>query len=224
MLSYGTANGTFSTEVIARPGVIFRERSWDFMPPDIVRPFAVTNISNIGVMARRLGMTWTDFRPEDGIMRAEGNGHVLNSTLVRSIGILLQYMYVGLRDSDTTLSRNSAMLNPYIPTREADMLCFGILPCYTSLIPHRAFKIGTIEDVYTTMNILDETRKASKKIKDVRGIVPTCTFGFSDLIPLAAPMMRLRGTTVIRLPIPTEYCVGLMCHKEGFVVFHNRLK
>lgn len=220
----GTANGTSSTEKLARPGVIFRERSWDFMPPDIVRPFAVTNISNIGVMARRLGMTWTDFRPEDGIMRAEGNGHVLSSTLVRSIGILLQYMYVGLRDGDITLSRISTISNHYIPTREADMLGFGILPCHTGLIPFSAFKIGTIDDVCTTMNILDPSRKASQTIKNVRNFEPTCTFGFSDLIPLAAPMMRLRGTTVIRLPIPTEYCVGLTCHKEGFVVFYNRLK
>lgn len=199
---------------LARPGIIFRERSWDFMSPEIVRPFAVTNISDIGVIARRLGMTWTDFRPEDGVMRAEGNGHVLNSTMIRSIGVILQYMYVGPA---------SLQSNTYIPSREADMLGFGILPGYKALsIP--SFKIGTINDVYATMNYLDLSHKASQKIRDVRGIESTCTFGFSDLIPLAAPMMRVRGSTVIRLPVPTEYCVGLTCHKEGFVVFYNRVK
>lgn len=204
---------------LAKPGVICRERSWDFMSPEIVRPFAVTSISDIGVMARRMGMTWTDFRPEDGILRAEGNGHVLSSTLVRSIGMILQYMYVGPPDKDTTLSRP----NIYIPTTEADKLGFGILPGYKALsIP--SFKIGTINDVYATMNILDKSYKASQKIKDVRGFESTCTFGFSDLIPLAAPMMRLRGSTVIGLPIPTEYFAGLTCHTEGFVVFYNRLK
>lgn len=46
----------------AGPAVRFRERSWDFMPPDVVRPHAITNISDIAVLARRLGMTWRDFR------------------------------------------------------------------------------------------------------------------------------------------------------------------
>lgn len=216
---------TDSTSPVTKPGVICRERSWDFMSPEIVRPFAVTNISDIAVMARRMGMTWTDFRPEDGILRAEGNGHVLSSTLVRSIGMILQYMHVGPTDNGPMRSRTSLQPNIYIPTREADMLGFGILPGFEDLsIP--PFKIGTINDVYATMNILDKSRKASKKIKDVRGIESTCTFGFSDLIPLAAPMMRLRGrgSTVIGLPIPTEYFADLTCHKEGFVVFYNRLQ
>lgn len=219
-----------SASRLVKPGVIFRERSWDFMSPEIVRPFAVTNISDIGVMARRLGMTWTDFRPEDGIMRAEGNGHVLSSTFVRSIGIILQYMYVGPPAIGGPLSRTSLQSdrtllqsNIYIPTREVDMLGFGILPGYKALsIPD--FRIGTIDEVYAAMNFLDKSYKSSQKIKDVRRIEANCTFGFSDLIPLAAPMMRQRGSTVIRLPIPTEYCVGLTCHKEGYIVFYNRLK
>lgn len=46
----------------AGPAVRFRERSWDFMSPDMVRPHALTNVSDIAVLARRLGMTWGDFR------------------------------------------------------------------------------------------------------------------------------------------------------------------
>jgi len=37
-------------------------------------------------------------------------------------------------------------------------------------------------------------------------------------------MMHIYGCSVIRLPVPTEYSVGLTCDQEGFVVFHNRLK
>lgn len=219
-----------SASRLIKPGVIFQERSWDFMSPEIVRPFAVTNISNIGVMARHLGMTWTDFRPEDGIMRAEGNGHVLSSTFVRSIRIILQYMYVGPPTIGSPLSRTSLQSdrtplqsNIYIPTCEMDMLGFGILPGYKALsIPD--FRIGTINEVYAAINFLDKLYKASQKIKDVWRIEANSTFGFSDLIPLAAPMMRQRGSTVIRLPIPTQYCVGLTCHKESYIVFYNRLK
>ncbi|KAI9847915.1 MAG: hypothetical protein M1837_001432 [Sclerophora amabilis] len=36
------------------PAVRFRERSWDLMPLDVVHPLAVTNISDIAVMARGL--------------------------------------------------------------------------------------------------------------------------------------------------------------------------
>ena len=46
----------------AAPAVRFRERSWDFMLPDMVRPHAITNVSDIAVLARRLGMRWGDFR------------------------------------------------------------------------------------------------------------------------------------------------------------------
>lgn len=212
-----------ATSWLVRPAVRFRERSWDFMSPEVVRPFAVTNVSHIGAMTRRLGMIWTDFRPEEGIMRAEGNGHILSSTFVRSIGVILHYMNLGESHHNHRSGPRLSKADLYIPSRTADMLGFGILPGFRGLhMPH--FKIGTISEVYASMNILDKSHKASQKIKDIRGIESTCTFGFSDLIPLAAPMMRIRGTSIVRLPIPTEYCVGLTCHKEGFVVFHNRLK
>lgn len=219
MLScYQTANVKLLT-----PAIRFRERSWDFVLPEIVRPLAVSNISDIAAMARRLGMVWTEFRPEEGIMRAEGNGHILSSTFSRSTGVTLRYMKIGESFSNHRLSAVSSPASLYVPTPEADMLGFGILAgCKTLSIP--SLRMGTIGDVYASMNLLDKSHKSSQKIKDVRGIEPNCTFGFSDLIPLAAPMMRLRGSTVIRLPIPTEYWGGLTLHEEGFVVFHNRLK
>lgn len=213
----GCYNMSQATTPHLKPAVTFHERSWDFMSPEIVRPFAVTNVSHIAVMARRLGMIWTDFRPEDGILRAEGNGHVLSSTSVRSIGVILQYMNI------TPYPRKLSQESLFVPSRDADGMAFGILPGFDKLgIP--SFRMGNIGEVYASMNIMDKSHQASQKIKDVRGIEPNCTFGFSDLIPLAAPMIRLRGSTIVRLPIPTEYYAGLTLHKEGFIVFHNRLK
>ncbi|MCJ1367865.1 hypothetical protein MMC16_007001 [Acarospora aff. strigata] len=224
------------------PAVRLRERSWDFMPPDIVRPHAITNVSDIAVLVRRLGMTWKDFRktaftkqhhvqntdgnlgPEDGVMRAEGNGHVISSTFARSLGLILHYMYVGPASRRTWWSTGDlSKAELYIPCKEADMMGFGILAGF-KLLRLPTFKMGTIDEVYATLNILDPSRKASRKVSDVRGIEPRCTFGFSDLIPLAAPMMHIHGCSVIRLPVPTEYCVGLTCHEEGFVIFYHRLQ
>ncbi|KAL8825213.1 MAG: hypothetical protein Q9191_004550 [Dirinaria sp. TL-2023a] len=204
-----------------------QERSWDFMPPELLRPMARTTVADIAMMARRLGMEWSSFRPEEGIMSAQGHGHIIYATFVRSLGVVLHYMRtgVGTYDSDSSslpikeLSKDAM----FVPTREASMLGFGILPgCQALGVPN--YYMSSIEEVYDTANKLDRSGNTSQQIRNVRGIERTCTFGFSDLIPMAAPILRLRGSKIIRVPIPTEYCVGLTCHREGFVIFHHRLQ
>ncbi len=226
---------TREQQQIVGPAIRLRERSWDFMPPDIVRPVAVTTLSDIATMARRLGMSWRTFRPEEGVMRAEGNGHVITSTLARSIGIVLHYQLCQHVErvkvsSPATFSRtkSSSGVALYIPSREADMMAFGILPSYNDLsIP--SFRVGTFSETLAAMDIIDPTCKASETLNNIRNLLAGkwdahYTRGFSDLIPLAAPMLRLRKSSVIRLPTPMKHCFGLTSHREGFVVFHNRLK
>ena len=75
-----------STEFFS-PACRLRERSWDLMSPELVRPLARTTVSDIAIMVRRLGMTWRSFQPEEGMMSAEGNGHLVYSTYVRSLGV-----------------------------------------------------------------------------------------------------------------------------------------
>lgn len=117
--------------------------------------------------------------PQDGLLRAEGNGHILFSTF-KSVGIVLYYMRIG----------DPSPNNLYIQREESDMLGFGILSGHVGLkIP--TFGIGTIEEVYATADILDPSHGTSRTRRNVRGIEPTPTFGFSDLIPMAAPMMRI---------------------------------
>lgn len=176
------------------------------MPPEIVRPIAVTTISDIAIIALRLGMRWTDFRPEENTMRAEGNGHVLNSTVVRSIGIILQYMGVG---DPKCLSQEEL----YIPSDQADMMGFGLLPC-SNLIDGAPFRIGSMEEIKAVLNQFDPSGEASQKAGDVNacGGKP---FGFSDIIPLIAPMIRIRGSNITRLPMPADHSDGLTSHKEG---------
>ena len=139
-------------------------------------------------------------------------------------------MYIGtppLSFTNLPPSNLRSVLRPldselYTPSIGAAMMGFGILPGDAALgIP--AFKVGTIGEVCATMDILDPSRRASQKIRDIRGIEPNVTFGFSDLISMASKMQRGRASTVVRLPVPTEYCGGLTCHIEGFVVFHQRL-
>lgn len=100
------------------PAVQFIEKSWDFMPTDVVRPMASSTVSDIAIMARRLGMVWKTFDPGSGSMRAEGNGHVFTSTMARSLGTVLQYTYTARQNEG-----NCA----YIPVRQADKLGFGLV-------------------------------------------------------------------------------------------------
>ena len=77
------------------PYVYFRESSWDFQLPDIVRPLATTTVGTIAIIARRMGMKWKNFRPVDGVMRAEGCGQIITATTVRSLGTVTQYVNTG---------------------------------------------------------------------------------------------------------------------------------
>ena len=111
-------------ERITWPAITFRERSWDFMPPDIIRPFATSTVGDIIALAHRLGMRWTDLRPGDGIMRAEGGGKSIISTAVRGFGILLQFNY---DRADRDKFPSSAYGGDIIPSVPADKLGFGII-------------------------------------------------------------------------------------------------
>jgi hypothetical protein len=45
----------------------------------------------------------------------------------------------------------------------------------------------------------------------------------ADIIGMVAPMIRVRGSSVIQVPAPSNYYVGLTYEREGFKVFHHRL-
>lgn len=219
-----------------RPACRSVQKSWDFMAPELLRPLAATNIGDIAVMVQRLGMKWQAFRPEDGEMRAEGNGHIIYSTLVRSIGPIIHYTRENINDMRSdgyTKNGNKTMLSGsydgnlsaeliLINTAEADMMRFGLIPCHELMMCKR-LAMGTINEVCATLDFLDIRGSASKKVRDNRQIDPTSAFGFSDLIAMATPILRLKGSSQRRLPVPTEHCVGLTSHHEGFVVFRQRL-
>lgn len=176
-------------------------------------------VENLAILVRRMGMKWEFFQPETQILAASSPSQRLDS-IPSPYSDTISLRYTSLTSQVTQSPTPSSLI---IPTREASMLIFGILPPFPPLsIP--SFRIGTIDDVYATMNILDPSCQASQTIKNVRGIEKTCTFGFSDLIPLACPMIRMRGSKLIRLPVPSEHCAGLTRHKESLVVFHQSLK
>lgn len=61
------------------------------MPPDIVRPVSSTTVGNLITMAYRLGMIWSDFRLDEGKMRASGSGRSFSTSIVRGMGLVVEY-------------------------------------------------------------------------------------------------------------------------------------
>ncbi|KAL9615765.1 MAG: hypothetical protein Q9204_008671, partial [Flavoplaca sp. TL-2023a] len=53
------------------PVVTSQQHSWDFVPPDVIRPLAIATLQDIAIFSRRLGMRWKTFEPSEGILRAE---------------------------------------------------------------------------------------------------------------------------------------------------------
>ncbi|KAL9577539.1 MAG: hypothetical protein Q9212_006301 [Teloschistes hypoglaucus] len=206
------------SRVVCRPV----PKSWDFMAPELVRPLAVTYVGDIAIIVQRLGMEWQTFRPEEGEMRAEGHGHVIYSTLVRSVGPVLHYVHGNepkLPGLPGPVLRSRMLSDPKV-----DDLRFGILPGHLIMFTGAHYlKVGTIEEVQATLDFLDPTGSASRKIRDNHQIDSTSTFGVSDLISMALPMLREHDSFRYWLPPPTQHYAGLTTHREGFVVFRDRL-
>ena len=202
------------------PDLKLQRRSWDFVPPEVVRPLASVTICDIAVMARRLGLIWKQFEPLEGNLRAEGNGHTIISTAVRSMGTVLQ---IGIKDFLPTGDPAEEFNELYIPCEAADKMGFGLVPGEISLgVPD--YKLGTEEEVLATLRtVVDPSREAARTVKGLLEANPGWTPGISDIIGFAAPMIRQPHSSIVRVPQPAGYAVGLTQQQEGFVVFHKRL-
>ena len=210
--------------LMTTPAIKFRERSWDFMPPDIVRPYASSTVGEMVVLAHRLGMEWIELRPGEGIMRAEGHGQSIISTTVRGFGILLQY------SCDEGLAKKAeagAIKRLTIPTEEADKLGFGIIPGYSPLsVPDFTFgDYSEVDGVIQAMLALD----LSKTVIDMyRNYMKRSgrVFGFSsDLLGMASPFMPLPRSSIIKIRKPLRDCHdGPLRSFEGFTVFGLRIE
>ncbi|OQV11316.1 hypothetical protein CLAIMM_15171 isoform 1 [Cladophialophora immunda] len=126
------------------PAIQVSRRSWDFVPPDVIKPYAVTNVGDIAIIIQRLGMSWKEFDPGKGVMRAEGNNYLVTSTVVRSLGILLSFA----ADSHL-ISHHERLKNIYVPSWQASLLGFGLVPrselapnMSFGRSPHNAFPVG----------------------------------------------------------------------------------
>jgi hypothetical protein len=100
-----------------------KTRSWDLMPPDVVRPMASTTLGTLISMAHRMGMIWIDLLPRDGKLRAEGHGQSFSATLMRGMGIVVEYNKETTTQPFTPLELQwkwSKIHTLYVPSTDAD--------------------------------------------------------------------------------------------------------
>ncbi len=215
--------GRAQAEYMTCPAITFRTRSWDFMPPEIVRPFATSNVGDILALAHRLGMLWKDIRPDDGVMRAEGRGQSITSTTVRGFGLLLQYTLGG--GTLEKQQKSDKLRTLTIPSPEADMLGFQIVPGSRDLY--------LSDFIFDLSNCFPAVQQAMEKLgvdPDVQEMYARYfqrsgrLHGFSDLIGMVTPFLPLPGSSVIQVfsPYP-EVHDSPTNWWEGFVVYHARL-
>ena len=104
------------------------------MPPDIVRPVATTTVGCLISMAYRMGMVWVDLKLDEGIMRAIGKGKSLSTSIVRGLGLVVEY---------SALVRNGLYdFVPAISSIEADKVRCMRGTCLLRKLTRRRWRAG----------------------------------------------------------------------------------
>jgi hypothetical protein len=213
------------------PALVMQERSWDFQPPDVSRPLAKTNVSTIAILARRMGMRWKDFRPEEGIMRAEGHSHIITSTVVRSLGVVLQYNYTG---RSKRLARQSpwraAVAGSIYKEKEevynsssgADRFGAGVIRGHRRLgVPD--FTLGTQQEIIASLRVLDSTEICSTTLKSIMKEDPEFRFPIADLVAMTSSMITSKGSPLVQVPAPGDNIDGITTGSLGRRIFTHTI-
>lgn len=179
--------------------VVYRQQTWDLIPPEVTRPLAITTIGDIVVLVMRMGMTWRDLRPGHSVMQADGNGHSVMPLQIRGVGTALQFG----RDTFGENSSNRSLIE-YIPSMDADKMLCGILPVDREIVGKYDFPlfVGRCEfpAIIPVLKFLDVDQSAQDALNqpDLQKFIPGFSevwrrTAFNDLIFLLAPYMPLNG-------------------------------
>lgn len=226
------------TAIMLSPAMALREWSWDFMPPEVVRPLATTTVGTLVVLAHRMGMAWRDLQPSRGYIRAEGNGHTISSTTIRGFGTLVQYTF-----DDSYTPSYAARPHARIHTEAADKLACGIIPgCQALNLPdvHVISSVGTIEASHSSNSSLSSNILSSSSLATVRGSLESIGVSeeiieiitgqdghfqlMCDLRSMTCPFLPLRGSSI------TTVSNALCADVESFathwarIIFRRRLE
>lgn len=215
------ANFADGTIVQTFPCLVPCEQSWDFMPPELLRPVASVTLGDLIVLAHRMGMTWQELRLGTGVLHAEGHGQSMFASMARGFGIMVQYTRDEAYEVKNIIRECEKLL---IPSMAADKLAFGIIPGY----------LGLMEDVYlqsddnsfaeinNALVALDVAPSEQNEIRKLWTEKNSFT-GFSDVIALVPPFLPIPGSTITTVRRPLRHIRGPLLWREGRAAFRTRL-
>lgn len=155
--------------------------SWDSMPNDVVRPLARSTLSDIVILARRLGMEWKSFNLSSESYRAEGPAATLTATRLQGLGLVFRFDKTG--DLDKALP---------LCTENADMAYFGILPGEERLGIENYFLVQDDRKLDLDRYIKSELGEQAKSLRDLlwfwSRVIP------NDAVAILSPFLPLRKT------------------------------
>jgi hypothetical protein len=152
-------------------------------------------------MARRLGIVWKAFDPSTGSMRAEGNGHVITSTMARSLGTILQYTFT---------SKENAQSCAYIPVTAADKLGFGLVEFDRRLFGTDIagdLNVSNFEGIQKTLRLI-VVASNYKDRGDIAMALENMSKGqiWNDLVPLCSAMLSTCNSSICSSSTISRWC------------------
>jgi len=234
MPSVDHKGNTFPSAPLAVPHVVVLSRSWDFVPPGLVRPLAQCKVSELALLAYRLGLQWKQFQPAEGIFRAEGNSQVLTSTVVPGTGTIVQYGRASRKVMEENFFRRS--LRPKSPYRFAQGLAFGALMSSCPFIHYGnpVLNVGSFEAICKSVEALLVGAKSIPVLRPLRYSESSRYFGedsrsakmflLMDVIPFLSPVLGLSKSCICELPSPNAFPRGITWSFVGFYGFLRLLR
>ncbi|KAJ3459149.1 hypothetical protein MRS44_015222 [Fusarium solani] len=149
-----------------------QRRSWDTMPSNVKKPYAMTTISHLIEMAAMLGLYWKVFDRAEDKYRAEGNGCMLTGTAVPDLGLVFNFQVTGNRKFRETR---------LISTGDVRNLCFGVvLTIYWNL--KNTERAGYPSDEPLGLGVLQvgSRREIAETLGRIGCNIVTCNFFLDD--------------------------------------------
>jgi hypothetical protein len=158
----------------------------------------VIGISDLAICMRRMGLKWIQFQPLDAMLRAEGNNLSLTSSYLRAVGCVVTYTRVQGKSGDVRFPLKRYL----IPCVQADAMGFGLLPsCHRNARPF--FNVNTISGILDVFESFQPPEEALERLRDLSR-KDNFFYAFIDLIPLTAPFMRRKWSSIVRTPAPID--------------------
>lgn len=207
-----------------RPAIELEWRSWDLMPPDVVRPLASMTFGDLLTLCFRLRI---EIHPKQKPWSADGFGHSFSPLRVEGLGTVVQYRFdPALSSFDEAFPANGY----FTPSEECDKLGFGIIPANPRLGIERDWEMNTAYDFidsimthFEELGISEETRRLMREDKSQDK--HNTSEALCESLLLLCPPLVVDGLGIVKYvpPYPLRWAECTLRYRESYIVLRSRL-